>query len=121
VVTGRCLGKDDLTLKKMRDDLNFSAVFVGIGNPEPKVIPIFEGLNESNGFYTSKDFLPKVKKIFQLEKKDEIFICDFFSKVSKASKPGMCACKSELPKLHGTVVVLGAGDTAFDCATSALR
>ena len=38
-----------------------------------------------------------------------------------ASKPGMCACKSELPQLHGTVIVLGAGDTAFDCATSALR
>jgi dihydropyrimidine dehydrogenase (NADP+) len=26
-----------------------------------------------------------------------------------------------LPSLHGNVVVLGAGDTAFDCATSALR
>lgn len=26
-----------------------------------------------------------------------------------------------MPKLAGTVVVLGAGDTAFDCATSALR
>ena len=35
--------------------------------------------------------------------------------------PGMCACKSQLPALHGNVVVLGAGDTAFDCATSALR
>lgn len=23
--------------------------------------------------------------------------------------------------MHGTVIVLGAGDTAFDCATSALR
>ena len=33
----------------------------------------------------------------------------------------MCSCKSALPKLHGNVVVLGAGDTAFDCATSALR
>lgn len=33
----------------------------------------------------------------------------------------MCACKSTLPQLHGTVIVLGAGDTAFDCATSALR
>jgi dihydropyrimidine dehydrogenase (NADP+) len=26
-----------------------------------------------------------------------------------------------LPSLYGNVVVLGAGDTAFDCATSALR
>ena len=33
----------------------------------------------------------------------------------------MCACKSVLPQLHGKVIVLGAGDTAFDCATSALR
>ena len=28
---------------------------------------------------------------------------------------------SKLPRLSGNVVVLGAGDTAFDCATSALR
>ena len=34
---------------------------------------------------------------------------------------GMCSCKSQLPKVHGKVIVLGAGDTAFDCATSALR
>uniref|UniRef100_S4NXU2 dihydropyrimidine dehydrogenase (NADP(+)) n=4 Tax=Pararge aegeria TaxID=116150 RepID=S4NXU2_9NEOP len=52
------------------------------------------------GFYTSKDFLPLV---------------------SKGSKRGMCACKTSLPELYGNVIVLGAGDTAFDCATSALR
>lgn len=34
---------------------------------------------------------------------------------------GMCDCHSPLPSIHGTVIVLGAGDTAFDCATSALR
>lgn len=33
----------------------------------------------------------------------------------------MCVCKSKLPNLNGTVIVLGAGDTAFDCATSAFR
>ena len=33
----------------------------------------------------------------------------------------MCSCKSQLPTVHGRVIVLGAGDTAFDCATSALR
>jgi dihydropyrimidine dehydrogenase (NADP+) len=33
----------------------------------------------------------------------------------------MCACKSSLPVLSGNVVVLGAGDTAMDCATSAIR
>lgn len=45
--------------------------------------------------------------------------------VSVGSKPGLCACKSAasaaLPRLNGNVIVLGAGDTAFDCATSALR
>ena len=34
---------------------------------------------------------------------------------------GMCGCKSKLPELSGTAIVLGAGDTAFDCCTSALR
>lgn len=33
---------------------------------------------------------------------------------------GMCACHSPLPSIRGVVIVLGAGDTAFDCATSAL-
>ena len=33
----------------------------------------------------------------------------------------MCACKTRLPVLHGNAIVLGVGDTAFDCATSALR
>ena len=28
--------------------------------PDPKRIPLFEGLTEEMGFYTSKDFLPKV-------------------------------------------------------------
>jgi len=95
---GRYLGKGDLTIEQMKKD--FGAVFIGIGNPEPKTIPIFEGLTEEQGYYTSKGFLPKV---------------------ARASKAGMCACKSELPNIYGNVIVLGAGDTAFDCATSALR
>ena len=37
----------------------------------------------------------------------------------------MCQCgnskSSQLPQLYGNVIVLGVGDTAFDCATSALR
>lgn len=79
-------------------------MFLGIGLPEPTINPIFKGLTPDNGFYTSKDFLPQV---------------------AAGSKPGLCACKSAatptLPKLNGNVIVLGAGDTAFDCATSALR
>lgn len=99
IETGRSLHTSDLTLEGMRRD-GFAAIFVGIGNPEPKTLAIFDGLTESQGYYTSKSFLPKV---------------------ARASKPGMCACKSQLPELYGTVIVLGAGDTAFDCATSALR
>lgn len=38
------------------------------------------------------------------------------------SLKGLCTCKTQtLPQLYGNVIVLGAGDTAFDCATSALR
>ena len=33
---------------------------LGIGNPEPKTIPIFAGLTEEQGYHTSKSFLPKV-------------------------------------------------------------
>ncbi|CAH2106153.1 unnamed protein product [Euphydryas editha] len=98
-VTGRKLSSKDLTVDGLLKD-GHSAVFLGIGLPEPKSIPIFKDLTAEMGFYTSKDFLPLV---------------------SKGSKRGMCACKSALPELYGNVIVLGAGDTAFDCATSALR
>lgn len=99
IETGRALSKDDITLQKLKTE-GYDAVFCGIGLPDPKKIPIFEGLTEAMGFFTSKDFLPVV---------------------SASSKAGMCACKSQLPQMYGKVIVLGAGDTAFDCATSALR
>lgn len=102
IVTGKELGADGFTVEKLRADGN-AAVFLGTGMPEPTVHPLFANLNEGQGFYTSKSFLPKV---------------------SAGSKPGMCSCKSEeapLPALYGRVVVFGAGDTAMDCATSALR
>ncbi|PSN52992.1 Dihydropyrimidine dehydrogenase [NADP(+)] [Blattella germanica] len=99
IETGRALSTKDLTIKGLLND-GYKAIFLGIGLPEPKIIRQFEGLTEEMGFYTSKSFLPSV---------------------SKGSKAGMCGCRSELPSLHGNVVVLGAGDTAFDCATSALR
>uniref|UniRef100_A0A0A9X1F1 Dihydropyrimidine dehydrogenase [NADP(+)] n=1 Tax=Lygus hesperus TaxID=30085 RepID=A0A0A9X1F1_LYGHE len=99
VVYNRSLVKGDLTVQGLLAD--HEAVFIGIGLPEPKSISIFAGLDEKMGYYTSKSFLPKV---------------------SKGSKPGMCPCKGgSLPTLTGNVIVLGAGDTAFDCATSALR
>lgn len=97
---GRALSTKDLTVSKLLDS-GSKAVFVGIGLPEAKPNPVFEGLTAEMGFYTSKSFLPRV---------------------SEASKPGVCACKSQsLPHLNGIGIVLGAGDTAFDCATSALR
>lgn len=102
IETNRSLSQKDLTIDNILKD-GASAVFVGIGLPQPKIDPLFKGLTTGMGFFTSKTFLPDV---------------------AKASKPGMCACKSmvsSLPKLNGTVIVLGAGDTAFDCATSALR
>lgn len=101
IETGRSLSINDMTIKKVLDD-GADAIFIGIGLPQPKPMKMFEGLSEDMGFYTSKSFLPDV---------------------AKASKPQMCLCKSTktLPKLYGNVIVLGAGDTAFDCATSALR
>ena len=100
IFTGKSLGKD-FTVQSLTES-GFSAIFLGIGLPEPHKPANFAHLSEKNGFLTSKDFLPQV---------------------SIASKPGLCVCKQnkQLPKLHGNVVVLGAGDTAFDCATSALR
>ncbi|XP_032520125.2 dihydropyrimidine dehydrogenase [NADP(+)] [Danaus plexippus] len=97
-VTGRKLSTSDITVNGLFKD-GYDAVFLGIGLPEPKSIPIFENLTPEMGFYTSKQFLPLV---------------------SRGSKRGLCSCSS-LPVLSGTVLVLGAGDTAFDCATSALR
>uniref|UniRef100_A0A5F9D000 Dihydropyrimidine dehydrogenase [NADP(+)] n=1 Tax=Oryctolagus cuniculus TaxID=9986 RepID=A0A5F9D000_RABIT len=99
VVCGKSLSVNEMTLQTLKED-GYKAVFIGIGLPEPNKDHIFEGLTQDHGFYTSKDFLPLV---------------------AKASKAGMCACHSPLPSIRGTVIVLGAGDTAFDCATSALR
>lgn len=99
---GRSLSVSDISVQSLLDS-GVDAVFLGIGLPQPTINPIFNGLTQAHGFYSSKDFLPKV---------------------AAGSKPGLCACKSagsDLPQLHGNVIVLGAGDTAFDCATSALR
>jgi len=99
---GRALATTDLTISGLKET-GHEAIFLGIGLPNANRSGIFQGLGVSHGFYTSKDFLPVV---------------------SQASKPGIggsCGCKTRLPALHGVVIVLGAGDTAFDCATSALR
>jgi len=102
IQTGRPLGlgKNEFTIQSLKQD-GYEAVFCAIGLPEPNVDPIFKNLTQEMGLHTSKSFLPAV---------------------SKASKPGMCGCKSQLPNFRGKkVVVLGAGDTAMDCATSSFR
>eukprot|EP00117_Sycon_ciliatum_P019725 scpid33381/ scgid17788/ Dihydropyrimidine dehydrogenase [NADP(+)]; Dihydrothymine dehydrogenase; Dihydrouracil dehydrogenase len=100
VHTKRSLTVGDLTLEGLKGS-GYEAVFVGIGMPNPKCSPVFDGLDATHGFLNSKNFLPAV---------------------SKASKPGMCSCQSSMPDMQGSsVIVLGAGDTAMDCATSALR
>uniref|UniRef100_A0A0P4WBQ1 Dihydropyrimidine dehydrogenase [NADP(+)] n=1 Tax=Scylla olivacea TaxID=85551 RepID=A0A0P4WBQ1_SCYOL len=99
VFTGRKLSISDITVQGLQNE-GYEAIFMGIGLPQPKKIGIFADLDTSMGFYTSKDFLPQVTAV---------------------SKTGMCQCKSQLPEVKGVVLVLGAGDTAFDCATSALR
>ncbi|XP_015783399.1 dihydropyrimidine dehydrogenase [NADP(+)] isoform X2 [Tetranychus urticae] len=99
--TNSSLGKD-FTCQSLRND-GYKVLFIGIGLPEPKSLSIFGNLGPSQGYYTSKQFLPVV---------------------SEASKPGLCSCKqlTLLPDFRGkNVLILGAGDTAFDCATSALR
>lgn len=97
---GKALGSD-FTVESLRND-GYSAIFCGVGLPTAKIVPEFANLTPAQGFYTSKSFLPLV---------------------SEGSKKGLCGCKgaTALPKLHGKVLVLGAGDTAFDCAGSAFR
>ncbi|XP_045147841.1 dihydropyrimidine dehydrogenase [NADP(+)] isoform X1 [Echinops telfairi] len=99
IICGKSLSVNEITLRTLKEE-GYKAAFIGIGLPEPNRDHIFQGLAQDQGFYTSKDFLPLV---------------------AKSSKPGMCACHSPLPSIRGAVIVLGAGDTAFDCATSALR
>ena len=89
----------DITIESLKAD-GAKAILVGCGLPQPMREDVFDGLTPKQNFWTSKDFLPLV---------------------SAASKAGMCSSGCKLPKLNGTVIVLGAGDTAFDCATSAVR
>ncbi|THD22438.1 Suppressor-of-rudimentary dihydropyrimidine dehydrogenase mutant [Fasciola hepatica] len=93
-----------MSLQSLREQ-GYRAIFLGFGLPMPKQLGVFKGLGPANGYYTSKHFLPQV---------------------ARASKPGMRRCdgcsKPHFPNLNNKrVIVLGAGDTAFDCATSALR
>ena len=60
VILGRGLGGENgISVSGLLKE-GFEAVFLGFGLPDPKSIPIFEDLTEDNGFYSSKDFLPRV-------------------------------------------------------------
>ncbi len=54
-------GEDGHTVQGLLQN-GYEAIFVGIGLPDPKLIPIFEDLTIEQGFYTSKEFLPLVAK-----------------------------------------------------------
>ncbi|KPM10441.1 dihydropyrimidine dehydrogenase [NADP(+)]-like protein [Sarcoptes scabiei] len=106
IVTNRALGYD-FTLEQLKNLHQFECVFLGIGLPQPKLDSIFIDLSERNGFFTSKSFLPKVAKASK--------------QTDMKESTNSCTACNRLPELDGTVIVLGAGDTAFDCATSAIR
>lgn len=76
MILGRGLGcKDGVSVEGLLKD-GYEAVFLGFGLPDPKIIPIFDGLTEDSGFFTSKAFLPRV---------------------AIASKPGKSLVYQELP------------------------
>ncbi|XP_065172464.1 dihydropyrimidine dehydrogenase [NADP(+)]-like isoform X2 [Atheta coriaria] len=96
------LHTEGITIEKLLSE-GACAIYLAIGLPQPRLLPMFKGLTANMGFYTSKSFMPLA---------------------TKASKWGLCGKKAmakNIPRLHGTVVVLGGGDTAFHCATTALR
>lgn len=119
----------------------FKAVFLGIGKPMPKLIPIFKPLSQSQGFYTSKDFLPLVSRASKVKfglnssklNGSRLISCGSSAasrrcscssssdRCERQNKQQFATSLSELPQMSGRVIVLGCGDTAFDCATSAIR
>jgi len=92
---------NEVNLASLRAD-GYKAVFVGVGRDKPIVIPEFAAYGVEHGLYTSKDFLPHSCKS---------------SKPILAHRTGV----TELPQLHGKVIVLGGGDVAADCAQTAFR
>ena len=54
-----CSFGNDVTVPSLRKD-GAKAIFLGLGMPNPTKSPVFAGLEGSHGFWTSKDFLPKV-------------------------------------------------------------
>ncbi|KAJ5077228.1 dihydropyrimidine dehydrogenase [NADP(+)] [Anaeramoeba ignava] len=97
-VYGKELGKD-FTISSLKEKEGFEAVFIGVGKVSSKSSAIFE-VQETKGLYDSQIFLRKV---------------------SSATKNGIPEGDHKLPTLEGHTVVVGAGDTAIDCALTAFR
>lgn len=117
---GQEMGKD-FTLDSLHE--SHKAVFLGMGLNSPKLSGPFQGKTKEQGVWNSKDYLLQV---------------GFGSKpgLGCGAGAGTGSCKSthsdngslaalefdnKLPKLDGHVLVLGIGDVAIDCATSAFR
>jgi len=96
---GTALGSPALPNLTALHEQGYKAVFASIGMDEPNKAACFQGLGPEQGVWTSKEFLPRV------------------SGGSKA----LSGKRTTLPKLSGQVLILGAGDTAFDCVGSAFR
>lgn len=86
----------DFTEESLRKD-GYEVIFVGSGYNAPKAELGKEAYMLPNVF-SSKNFLPNVCENVKLSKS-----------------------KEKIYKLNGHVIVLGIGDTALDCARSALR
>ena len=59
VELGKGLGVDGRCLESLRNN-GYKGVFLGMGLPQAKRAQMFQGLTIEQGFYTSKDYLPKV-------------------------------------------------------------
>ena len=88
----------DITYESLSKE-GYEMFFFGVGYDTAKM-PMGPDIYLLPNVFNSKNFLPNV--------------CE-------NTKDGMTTNSSKLFKLHGHVIVLGIGDTALDCARSALR
>lgn len=93
------LGSPELPSLASLHEKGYKAVFAAVGVDEPNRAKCFDGLGPEQGLWTSKEFLPRCA----------------------AGSKALSGKRRTFPKLSGQVLVLGAGDTAFDCMGSAFR
>ena len=55
---GKALSENDLTIQGLQSS-GYKAIFLGIGLPEAKTIPIFSNLTEEMGFFYIEEFFTK--------------------------------------------------------------